>query len=568
MRAREFLSESKLSLLEGLMKQSGNDNDWLKDKYYEPFFEGLEAGQIYAFNVVTSEKPEGSKKSVKTENRFLGIIQDPPTAIAQMKRAIKLKDFSNVYFDVEEVDNQTFEPTGEIWENVIPKQIYKDEKIKGEIDPNMGNVSEAILGCAVAAKFSNLGSPINEAQVVNVAKQLAKNKGSIRLQAGKDVLEFKVSIPFMDNKAFYAWLEEDSRGKTLKDYNVSDIKIALFDQRLKSAIEYANNSKRIAGAVDEAVSDPRENKIDVISDGAEKANQNTTKVDLKILIDGKESAKRLISVKAGDVEQFGQAGGHNFNNLNDFFTSIVGIPLPESIRNKFYEIPERANKSWNDKKLYNFQNSFSNGYAYISKQLSSMAKSDPEGLVENIYQGLLQHLTRKEEGVEMVILEPGDQRAFAELRFGTEFEQALRQLQLFVEFRQETGYVISIYGLPKTDLAKKFTPAKRGEKARLIDLRSQFDKRTQAVRNRINMGPLLKNIADIENYIEQAQQDTEPPVNAPIQSLNTPAKSTVVPAKLDVQQPAPTPPGIVNQNRTMAQGKIPMGTKTSIGTQP
>lgn len=546
MRAREFLYESRL--FEGLMKMSGNDNDWLKEKYYGPFLEGLEAGQIYAFNVVTSEKPEGSKKSVKTENRFLGIIQDPATVILQMKRAIKLKDFSNVYFDVEEVDDQTYEPTGQVWENVVPKQIYKDEKIKGEIDPNMGNVSEAILGCAVAAKFASLGSPINESQVVNVAKQLAKNKGNIRLQAGKDVLEFKVTIPFMDNKAFYAWLNEDSRGKTLKDYNVPAEKIALFDQRLKSAIEYANNSKRISGAVNEAVTDPKENKIDVVSDGAEKENQNTTKVDLKILIDGKESAKRLLSVKAGNVEQFGQAGGHNFNNLNDFFTSIVGIPLSEDLRKKFFEIPKSAPASWNDKKERNFQSAFSYGYQYINKQLQSMAKTDPDSLVENIYQGLLQHLTRKEEGVEMVILEPGDKRAFAELSFGKEFEQALRQLQLFVEFRQEKGYVLSIYGLPKTDLAKKFTPS-RGDKARLIDLRSQFDNRSKAVRNRINMGPLLKNIADIENYIEQAQQEPQQQKTAP--AVKQPVGKKPVAAAPVAPNPAAVAPAPVQPIRTV-----------------
>jgi hypothetical protein len=53
----------------------------------------------------------------------------------------------------------------------------------------------------------------------------------------------------------------------------------MFDQRLKSAIEYANKSKKILSAVSEAVDDPGKNKIDVISDGAEKENQNTTKVD-------------------------------------------------------------------------------------------------------------------------------------------------------------------------------------------------------------------------------------------------------------------------------------------------
>ena len=549
MRAKEFLLESKL--YEGLMKQSGNNNDWLKDYYYLPFIDGIMNSQVYAFNVVTSEKDPTTKKTVKSENKFLGIIQDPANVAAQIKRAVKIKDFSDVYFDVEEVDDVTMEPTGEVWENVRPGQIYKDEKIKGELDPNMGNVSEAILGCAVAAKFSNEGKPITEAQVVNLARSLAKNKGKLNIQAGKDVLEFMVTIPFMDTKAFYAWLNEDSRGKTLKDYKVPPAKIALFDQRLKSAVAYANNSKRILAAVNEAVQDPRNNKIDVISDGAEKENQNTTKVDLKILIDGKETAKRLLSVKAGNVEQFGQAGGHNFSNLSEFFSSIVGVALPETLRRKFHEIPRQAPASWNDKKEYNFETGFSQAYSYVAKQMSAMAKTDPDGLIENVYQGLLNHLTRKEQGVEMVILEPDSKRAFAELNFGQEFEQALRQLTLYVDLRQEKGYVLSIYGLPKTNLAKKYVP-KRGDPARLIDLRSQFDNSSKAIRNRINMGPLLKHIADIENYLEKNPEDLmqQEPIAQPIKKsapAPKPAPMKPQPKKpaLDVSKPkigAPVPP--------------------------
>ena len=557
MRAKEFLKES--FLVEKLMSQGGSDNDWLKDKYYLLFFEGMLNNQVYSFGVTQSEKAPGSKKSTKTLTNFMGIVQNPQEVVTQMKRAIKNKDFSNVYFDVEEVDDETLEPTGEIWENVRPQNVYKDEKVTGKLKPNMGNVSEAILGCAVAAKFTNQGGLVTEAQVINLAKELAKNRGQLNLQAGKDVLEFKVTIPFMDKKAFYAWLNEDSRGKTLKDYKVPDASIKMFDQRLRSAIEYANKSKKILSAVSEAVDDPRENKIDVISDGAEKENQNTTKVDLKILIDGKETAKRLLSVKAGNVEQFGQAGGHNFVNLNDFFTSIVGVGLPETLRDKFYDIPYKASAEWNDKKRYNFDNSFDDAYKLIANQLSAQTKTDPDGFVENVYRGLLNHLTRNEEGVEMVILDPSSKKAFSELEFGKDFEEALRQLQLVVEFRQGEGYSLSVYGLPKTELASKFIPKKQGEPTRLIDLRSQYDNRTNAVRNRINMGPLLKKIADIENYLEKNPEDTIPqPVAIPQPSTSVPAPAAVQPV------PAPVPASIQNQ-KTQLGAKIPMGSEPPTG---
>jgi hypothetical protein len=311
--------------------------------------------------------------------------------------------------------------------------------------------------------------------------------------------------------------------------------------------------------VNEAVSDPGKNKIDVISDGAEKENQNTTKVDLKILIDGKETAKRLISVKAGNVEQFGQAGGHNFNNLDEFFTSIVGVGLPETFRKKFHEIPKQAPAEWNPKKKENFENSFALSYEFMAKQLTIQAKRDPDGFVENVYRGLLNHLTRNEAGVEMVILDPDSKKAFSELEFGKDFEDALRQLQLVVEFRQGAGYALSVYGLPKTQLANKFIPKKQGEPTRLIDLRSQYDSRTNAIRNRINMGPLLKKIADIENYLEKNPEDAMPA--QPTQVKPNPA--AVKPKPAPITQPA-APALNVSKPKIGA----PVAPKGTIGTTP
>ena len=63
------------------------------------------------------------------------------------------------------------------------------------------------------------------------------------------------------------------------------------------------------------------------------------------------------------------------------------------------------------------------------------------------------------------------------------------------------------------------------------------------------MGGLLKDIADIENYIEKQQEKT------PNQSVPKTA-----PTKVATVNPAPAavPPGIQNQNRTLS-AKIPMG---------
>jgi hypothetical protein len=502
MRAKEFIIESKSILLEKLMGGS----DWSgprSAKYVLPFLDniggGNDPGQVYAFNVGfrSANKTKGIPGSAG--KNFLGTIADPVTLKRDIKRSIKTGDWANILFSVNVVNNETNKPTGETIDNVRLTNIYKDEKIKGELVPNMGNVSEALLGCAVAAKFVKNGEVVTEKDLVDMGRQLAQNGGVIRAKAGKDTLEFKVTIPYMDTKAFYAWLGEDSRGKTLQDYNVPDKSVSLIERRAKAAVEYANTSKRVAGAVQAAQNDPGNNKVDVISDGGEKDKQSTTKVDLKILIDGQPTAKRLLSVKAGNVAQFGQVTGVNFEHAQEFFSG-VGVTLPENLRKYFYEIAPNS-RNVEDQKQHNFDNGFSLVFQNGFKQLKARAASDQAGLVEDVYQGLLHHLTRKEEGVEMVILDPDDKKAFRELSFGPEFEQALRQLQLVVtESSRDKGYNISIYGFPIGSIAKKYIPSRKDADSKLVDLTSQF--KDGSIRNMLGMGSLLKNIADIENYID------------------------------------------------------------------
>jgi len=497
MRAREFFTKSAIN--EGKMVSGGSKNDWVKRDskgvyyYLQPFLEGLIVGQTYAFEV--------------GDEKFNGKILDGQKVAQEMKRVLKNGNFDlfkTITFSVQKIDDETGEPEDEVVDDVKLNQIFKDEKIKGTLDPNMGNIAEALLGCAVAAKFEKEGQPITEYDLRNMGERVAEGKGEITATSGKDSLSFKLTIPFLDKKTFYSYLGKDSKGRSLEDYKVPSKKIAELEYHLKSAVQYANNSRRVASAISEARNDPNKNVVDVISDGGEAANQSITKVDLKILIDGQPSAKRLLSVKAGAVKQFGQVGGANFSNLDEFFSSSLGIGLTDSVATKFTEIPEKARKEWNPKKIKNFNVGFKAAYTEIAKSLKSMAMTDQETLIENVYKGLLHHLTRNEEGVEMIILNPSSKKAFSELNFGEDFRQALKQLQLMVEIGTDgEGYSLDIYGIPKTAIAKKFIP--KG-KDKLVTLYSLMTK-TFSVRNRLLMGSLLKHLADIENYIEKNSED-------------------------------------------------------------
>ena len=534
MRACEFITESKIIVNEILM----NNSEWGKTeldkktkkeklKYLEPFLQAAEDQSIFSFGYTKSIKhPKTGKPQqvVDKDKNFEGIIINPLVLIKQIKNVIKTGEkLSSLRFSATVVDEDG-NPTNEVVNDLTMSNIWKDYKITGSLKVNMGNVSEIILGCAVATKFEKQGGPITEQELKDTAVRLAENKGEMTATAGKDQLYFKVTVPFADKKAFFAYVGKDSREKTLQDYSVPEKTIALIGQRIQSAVSYANTSKRIVSAINEAKNDPAKNKVDVISDGGEKENQNTTKVDLKILIDGKEVGKRLLSVKAGNVGQFGQVGGHNFDKADTFFSTTLGIHLSPAVQKKFLDVPTA--RGYQQEKLKNYQIGFKSAYADVFKQANRIAKSAPDDFLENVFKGLKYHLTLNEPGVEMVILEPSTKKAFSELSFGDEFEKAVRQLVLYADFNEtDSGYYLSIYGQPKTQLGKKFIPKSGNLLIKLLtSITPEYN-----VRNRINMGPLLKHLADIENYIEQTDKTPQPPVSS-VKKLVTPNEKPVATA--------------------------------------
>lgn len=518
MRAREFLSESVL--FENTMQYK----EYLYDYYGPNFIEGVANNATYAF--------------AKNGSNFIGKIQDGESVSRLISRATRSSDpisaLKSITFTVDEVDDDG-EPTGSVSAGLKLTNIHKDEKIKGALKPNLGNVSEIILGCAVATKFEKQGKEISVDDLISMGQRLAEAKGLLTAKAGKDSLTFKATVPFTDRKAFYAFVGRDSKGKSLEDYQVKAVTINKLKSYVKSAVAYANTSKRISTAISQAQQDNRNNQVDVISDGGEKENQNVTKVDLKILLDGTNI--NLLSVKAGNVAQFGQVTGHNFENLNEFFQTTLGITLSDGVKKKFVDIPKGTQGPHAlESKERNFEKAFYAGYSEALKQTKALASTNQPQLIKQIYEGLLYHLTKHEAGVEMVILNPTSKKAFSELSFGPEFKAAVEQLNLqVIEKHTDTAYYIEIYGFPATNFSKK---ALGGTKEKLVYLWSSI--RDGVIRNRVGMGNLLKSIADIENYLEKPQEKTAPLVKQ--SAVKQPVgKLPVLPAPV-VRKPAPVQP--------------------------
>jgi hypothetical protein len=94
----------------------------------------------------------------------------------------------------------------------------------------------------------------------------------------------------------------------------------------------------------------------------------------------------------------------------------------------------------------------------------------------------------------MVILSPSAKKAFSELTFGPELREALNDYNIVIHRgSSEKMHLLQVYGIPKTSKVKK---AMGSSKEMLVQYRSY--QQSNAVRNIIEMGNLLKELADWE----------------------------------------------------------------------
>ena len=418
-------------------------------------------------------------------------------------------------------------------ENIKVTDLFKNEAVKGSLVPNKGDIAEAILGSAITAKFAQGGRDIKAADVVRILKDVVAQgevEGTTDYQTAEvedDDYSFTLTLNSSSMKPLKLWIEEDDPMGTPKDFvlvkkfEVAPATIEDLQTQIKHSVEYANSNKRAMTAVNKAKADPKANEVKVISDGGDAINQSVTKVDLKIAYDNE--TVRLLSLKAGSVKQFGQVSGAEWETASDFFESIFDFRLPDNLK-QTYGFKGRESE---DYKEYNYsQGPFEKLYAEMAKQVAVYVKGDNTQmeykLVQKVYDAINFHATRGEEGVTMVILSPSAKVAYKELAFDSRLLAALELYDLQVV--NETGaanHKLHVIGNLNTEEAVK-TVGKDGaqkipQKNILVTLRTAHS--GGAIRNVVEMGALLKDIANIEKLdkaeAEQKQAATQEPTNDP-----------------------------------------------------
>ena len=402
-------------------------------------------------------------------------------------------------------------------------RLKKNEAVKGSLVPNLGDIAEAILGAAISAKFARGGRTVTKNDVIRVLKDVVASgiaEGTTDYQTVgviDDDFKFTLTLNSASMKPLKIWIDdEDPMGSVedltlLTEYEVEKKTLLAMQKQVTDAVEYANKNKRATTAVDKAKLELEgKNEISIISDGGDATQQSSTKVDLKLEYDGKP--QRLLSLKAGTVKQFGQISGGEWETASDFFESIFKFRLPDSMKQKF------GFKSSNeeDYKEHNYSKGpFAKLYSEMAKQVQEYTAGDNTSkeykLVQHVYDAINFHATRGEEGVTMVILSPSAKIAYKELAFDARLLAALELYDLRVT--NDVGlstHRISVIGELKGKEAVKTLGKDGAEKLNSKSVLVQLSSRTSAgaIRNVVEMGELLKDLANVEKLdADQAEKN-------------------------------------------------------------
>lgn len=256
---------------------------------------------------------------------------------------------------------------------------------------NKGDVSEGILAAAIAARFISKTKQITTADVLKVIGQLKPGKSAAKGFSSittfpspnkkatiLDTVVCSVNLAEVNMKAFLS--------KAI--YKDKDINLLV-----SAAISYAN-SPYVQEWADLLYNNNQKNKIDVRSEGL--LDQTGTKVDLRVVVDGTQCGVG-VSLKAGDVKQFGQVGGASMRSMTEFFGPL-GVKYNSAHEKKFDGFIEKKNPVA----------ALTLAYMEAHTQINTIIKKDAAQFRKNLSAFMTYHATRNEPDVVLVQLNKGN----------------------------------------------------------------------------------------------------------------------------------------------------------------
>ena len=300
---------------------------------------------------------------------------------------------------------------------------------KPKVTANMGDVAEGVFAAAVACRFTNRNSTVSKSDVFSMLHGLpspsSRGKGKVAQKTYKaDNLDTDVK----DDVELYIALAASNMAFLLNPKSESAL-----NQYAEAAVKYANDNKVVKWAK-LVYENGRYDKIEVIADGL--GGQQTTKVDVLVKITDDKNVMQdvdiRVSLKAGDVKQFGQQGGTLFEKTGnkpgykEYWERLFGINV-SSKKNEYNKLKELEHDTFGAVNLL---------YDYVAGVVQKkLDGNDAQSTMQTLAEAIDYYATSNEEHVELVQLNRGDAKIFS---FGN-LSNVIAQQEWAVEYKKGQG---------------------------------------------------------------------------------------------------------------------------------
>ena len=364
----------------------------------------------------------------------------------------------------------------------VAKFVLKPKRGSGV--RNIGDVSEGLLGSALAAKFIAGDKPITEANAealldeLNQQRDINNNPGSITKELTKKVAredgtvdEIKLKVAL--TKGNFEDLMNPKKRPTIIPY-------------LKAAAAYANAPEVEVETV-RIMTDNKNSEIKVVSDGV--SGQKTTKIDVRVYKDGKEIEIGKISLKAGSTKQLGQIGKtwEALVGKSGMFPIMFGVTPDLSLQQQWVDVttnPDLRTKAKVKAAAYKI---YKDVYQKIEARLAGDDIEDELKFFQRLAKGTRYQATLEEEGVRLIQLY-GD-GTFKILDF-SKLEDVLEKIDLGVKIQKESPR-------DKTALSPKLIIFDKKSNERLISMRIKTEKEGKTIRHYVEKESLLTDLLNV-----------------------------------------------------------------------
>lgn len=272
--------------------------------------------------------------------------------------------------------------------SVVNGNLYKssDFVAAGSKTYNNGDLAEGVFGAAIAARFLTKNKKISASDVEAImvkysktVKQTHKFQSANKNPKVKDDVELVIGLALNNIKA-------------LADPNIraTPAMKAITD----ASVKYAN-APIVMSWAKMVYENNTYNKIQVMADGL--SDQSGTKVDVRVLISNHDGVLKPtninVSLKAGDVGQFGQMGGSDFSVYEKLFGGMFGISI-KSLESQYNKDLQKGD----------VPKAMAGVYKKVAGEIAKAFTNDNKKTLKAFAENIRKHATLSEKDVTLVQL--------------------------------------------------------------------------------------------------------------------------------------------------------------------